>query len=130
MNKKFNIIIENKKKDFGVETLTNLIKQTNFPWLISNVLDKKTHKPLVENAKTKHVIKLNDKISIGLIGLVEQEWIETLSSIKNEDIIYESFVSAGQRLADELIQIDVNYILILKINFKFLLKLIYRNASL
>lgn len=65
-----------------------------------------------------------------MIGLVEQEWIETLSSIKNEDIIYESFVSAGQRLADELIQIDVNYILILKLNFKFLLKLIYRNASL
>ena len=65
-----------------------------------------------------------------MIGLVEQEWIETLSSIKNEDIIYESFVSAGQRLADELIQIDVNYILILELNFKFLLKLIYRNASL
>ncbi len=64
-----------------------------------------------------------------MIGLVEQEWIETLSSIKNEDIIYESFVAAGQRLADELIQIDVNYI-ILKLNFKFLLKLIYRNASL
>ena len=57
-----------------------------------------------------------------MIGLVEQEWIETLSSIKNEDIIYESFVAAGQRLADELIQIDVNYLLI-KIKFQIFIEI-------
>jgi len=61
---------------------------------------------------------LNDKINIGLIGLVEKEWIETLSSIKNEDFIYESFVTAGQRLANELIEIDVNIYY-----FKFFIKI-------
>jgi 2',3'-cyclic-nucleotide 2'-phosphodiesterase (5'-nucleotidase family) len=32
--------------DFGIERLIELVGQTNFPWLISNVLDAKTKQPL------------------------------------------------------------------------------------
>lgn len=32
--------------DFGIERLVELVGQTNFPWLISNVLDAKTKQPL------------------------------------------------------------------------------------
>ncbi|RNA11401.1 trifunctional nucleotide phosphoesterase -like [Brachionus plicatilis] len=96
--------IGNHDFDFGVERLTVLIHETNFPWLISNVVDKKTKKPLA-NAKVKHVLEI-DNSRVGLIGLVEHEWIETLSALDNDDIIYECFVSAGNRLVHELRTID------------------------
>jgi 5'-nucleotidase len=32
--------------DFGLENLERFIKSTNFPWLMANVLDKDTNKPL------------------------------------------------------------------------------------
>jgi hypothetical protein len=36
-------------KDFGVETLTSLIKGTNFPWILSNVTDNLTKLPLASS---------------------------------------------------------------------------------
>ena len=42
-----------------------------------------------------------------MIGLVEEEWMATLSTINFDDIIYESYVYAGKRLANELKQNDV-----------------------
>ena len=45
-------------KDFGVDCLIDLIKETNFPWLISNVFDVHTKKPLAL-AKSKSIIEFN-----------------------------------------------------------------------
>ena len=36
------------------------------------------------------------------MGLVEEEWIDTLSTIDPEDIIFEDFVEVGNKLAAEL----------------------------
>lgn len=107
--------IGNHDFDFGVERLSVLIQETNFPWLISNVVDKITNKPLA-NANVKQVLQIDD-LRIGLIGLVELEWIETLSALDYDDIIYECFVSAGNRLANELRTIDVSK----KLFFKFII---------
>ncbi|XP_052229236.1 trifunctional nucleotide phosphoesterase protein YfkN-like isoform X2 [Dreissena polymorpha] len=41
-------------------------------------------------------------VKVGLMGLVESEWIDTLSTIDPADIIYEDFVIVGNRLAKEL----------------------------
>ena len=42
--------------DFGVEHLVDVKESTNFHWLMSNVIDKKTNKPLGEGL-VKHTIK-------------------------------------------------------------------------
>ena len=42
--------------DFGVEHLVDVKESTNFPWLMSNVIDKKTNKPLGEGL-VKHTIE-------------------------------------------------------------------------
>lgn len=68
--------------------------------MISNVFDAETKKPL-GNVKDKHIIE-KDGLKIGLIGLVEFEWITTLSSIDSDDIIYESYIDVGKRLCQEL----------------------------
>ena len=45
-------------KDFGVDTLVDLIGETNFPWLISNAFDIETKMPLAM-ANNKHIIYHN-----------------------------------------------------------------------
>ena len=106
MLQKLSILNSSLKKDFGIDVLTGLIKETNFPWLISNALDVKTNQPLA-GAKTKHILKCSH-LKIGFIGLVEQEWIETLPKIGQDEIIYEPFLSAGKRLVNELKTKDVS----------------------
>ena len=58
----FFLILSSIKKhsilDFGVDHLAELISLTNFPWLLSNVLDITTEKPLA-NGKLKHIIESN-----------------------------------------------------------------------
>lgn len=39
---------------------------------------------------------------IGLIGLVEYEWIDTLASLDPEDVSYEDYVERGTELARSL----------------------------
>ena len=94
--------------------------------MISNVLDVKTKQPLAKG-QTKHIITI-DNLKIGLVGLVELEWIETLSTIGYEDVIYESFVNAGIRLAKELKQIEVKYLLNKKTYLKFFKFILLRNV--
>ena len=99
--------VGNHDFDFGVDNLIELINETNFPWLMSNCFDVKTKKPLAL-AHTKHLIDLNDgQLRLGVVGLVEKEWIETLSFLNYDDVIYESFVDVGRKLANELRNEDV-----------------------
>jgi 2',3'-cyclic-nucleotide 2'-phosphodiesterase (5'-nucleotidase family) len=44
--------------DFGVETLTGLIKETNFPWLLSNVFDSVTNDSLA-GSKVKLIVEFS-----------------------------------------------------------------------
>ena len=60
----------------------------------------KTHQPLA-NAQQELILTVK-KFKIGIIGLVEKEWIETLSTIGLDDVIYEPFDLAGKRLAKQL----------------------------
>ena len=41
-------------------------------------------------------------VQVGLIGLVEEEWIETLAAIDKEDVYFLDYVEEGTRLAKEL----------------------------
>ena len=55
--------------DFGMDPLNDLVKGTNFPWLMSNVIDKETNRPLAEG-KTSQVIEW-EGCTIGLVSFVE-----------------------------------------------------------
>ena len=53
----------------GRDTLAKLLKQSNFPWLLSNVTDYITSMPLLDS-KTKVVIKAGE-IKVGFIRLIK-----------------------------------------------------------
>lgn len=86
--------------DFGLEVLAENVERTDFPWLMSNVIDKETGLPL-GNGKIFHIITHNN-IKIGLIGLIEEEWMDTLGVIDVSELVYTDFVQAGNELAAKL----------------------------
>lgn len=89
-----------ENSDHGLEVITEHIKNTNFPWLMSNVIDNETGRPL-GSGKSTHIIKHNN-IKIGLMGLVEKEWLDTLPTIDPKEVTYTSFTTISKKLAVQL----------------------------
>lgn len=105
-------VFGNHDFDYGLENLISVTEKTKFPWLISNVVDIETSRPLAEG-KIFHVMEKNGK-KLGILGLVEEDWLATLSTIDNEDVIYEDFVSEGRKLAKYLKEKEqVDYVIAL-----------------
>lgn len=62
--------------DFELETVMELKKMTNFPWLLSNVYDKMTGNRLGDAEEYRLFEKAGKRI--GIFGLAEKEWLDTL----------------------------------------------------
>ncbi|KAG2442607.1 hypothetical protein HXX76_002692 [Chlamydomonas incerta] len=86
--------------DYGLPNLLKLNAQCKFPWLMANVLDRATGKPYADAAPT-WMTEWNG-IKVGIVGLVEEEWLETLASVNTDDMQYQDFVTVGRKLAAEL----------------------------
>ncbi|KAF5384466.1 hypothetical protein D9757_006409 [Collybiopsis confluens] len=67
----------NHEFDLGVPQLQKLIQETAFPWLLSNIVDENTGK-VPETMKELYVLE-RAGVRIGFIGLVEEEWIATVT---------------------------------------------------
>ncbi len=98
--------IGNHEFDFGLDQLKSSVQGSNFPWLISNVIDIETGKPLGD-IEDKKIVEING-VRIGFIGLTEESVIGRLSSIDSDSVDYEHYIDAGKRLANELKNIDVS----------------------
>jgi len=72
---------------------------------MSNVVDNETGRPLGEGRIT-HVVHWAGR-QIGLVGLVEKEWLDTLATINPEEVTFLDYAEAGQKLAAQLKQ-EVN----------------------
>ncbi|KIY73873.1 Metallo-dependent phosphatase [Cylindrobasidium torrendii FP15055 ss-10] len=69
--------VGNHEFDFGVPQLQKLIKDTSFPWLLSNIIDEDTDK-IPETMQELYVLE-RAGVRIGFVGLVEKEWIATVT---------------------------------------------------
>ena len=87
--------------DFGIEELEKRMQEFAFPWLLSNVLDSRTGQPL---AGAKEYIEIDwNGVRVGIMGLVEKEWLATIPSIDMEkDVVYLDFVTKGKELCNIL----------------------------
>jgi len=93
--------------------MLQMSQETKFPWLLSNIIDTTTETDAaLADGKVKHVITWHG-VKLGFIGLVEEEWIETLSTIDPEDVEYTDYVTEGLRLAKELRAEGVDYVIAL-----------------
>lgn len=97
--------------DHGLERTLDVRARSNFPWLLSNVLDNETNRPLGDGLET-HIIN-HQGWKIGLVGLVEAEWLETLSNVDPENVTYTDYVDKGRELAQQLKEQGCDYIIAL-----------------
>lgn len=72
----------NHDLDFGVEQFQYLASLCEFPWLCANVLDPALgdNVPL-GNCKRTVMLEASGGIKIGVIGLVEREWLDTINTL-------------------------------------------------
>lgn len=85
--------------DLGVEQLQHLNSRTNFPWLLSNLTSINGSR--FGGSLPYHMITKSG-YKVGVIGLIEYDWVTTLNCLDVDDIIYEDFVECGTRLAHQL----------------------------
>ncbi|KAF8454468.1 Metallo-dependent phosphatase-like protein [Kalaharituber pfeilii] len=69
----------NHDLDFGVEQFMHLAKQCEFQWLCANVEDPAVGGPIASLNGT--CMLESNGIKIGVIGLVEREWLDTIFSL-------------------------------------------------
>ncbi|KAJ6556564.1 Metallo-dependent phosphatase [Mycena vulgaris] len=92
-------VVGNHEFDFGFPQLKKLLADTRFPWLLSNIFDTNTGK-VPEPLKDFHVIE-KAGIRIGLIGLVEKDWIATITGWP-ENFEYQDMAKIGKELSVKL----------------------------
>lgn len=70
----------NHDLDFGVEQFKHLSQQCNFPWLCSNVLDPALGDAIpLGNCRRTALLTSSNGIKIGLLGLIEQDWLDSVN---------------------------------------------------
>ncbi|EIN07679.1 Metallo-dependent phosphatase [Punctularia strigosozonata HHB-11173 SS5] len=85
--------------DWGYPHLCKLIQGTNFPWVLSNIVDIETSK--VPGHLLEYYVIERVGVRIGVIGLVEKEWIGTVSSWP-ANFKYQDMAEVGQKLSRKL----------------------------
>ena len=81
--------------DFGIDTLLERVEKTNFPWLMSNVIDNETGQPLADG-KVSHIVDWCGR----KIGLVRRASSTALDWLRHENFLFFFFSdwSSGKRM--------------------------------
>ncbi|KAM7188872.1 Metallo-dependent phosphatase-like protein [Naviculisporaceae sp. PSN 640] len=94
--------VGNHDLDFGVMQFRNLSKKCHFPWLLANVLDPALGEDVpLGNAQRTHILTSSNGIKIGLIGLGEREWLDTINALP-PNLIYKSASTVARELVPKL----------------------------
>ncbi|KAK3721937.1 hypothetical protein LTR37_002753 [Vermiconidia calcicola] len=92
----------NHDLDFGVEQFRNLASQCEFPWLCANVLDPALGEEVpLGNCKRTSIITTSNGITVGFIGVVEREWLDTINTLP-PNLQYLSASATVGKLAPQL----------------------------
>ncbi|KAI0582979.1 Metallo-dependent phosphatase [Pyrenophora tritici-repentis] len=90
--------VGNHDLDFGVKQYRHLTAKCNFPWLLANVLDPALGDGVpLGNAKKTVMLTASNGIKVGVIGLAEREWLDTINALP-PDIIYKSASETAKEL--------------------------------
>ncbi|TPX18970.1 uncharacterized protein E0L32_011363 [Thyridium curvatum] len=94
--------VGNHDLDFGVRQFEYLAAKCKFPWLLANVFDPALGEGVpIGHAKRTHMLTCSNGIKVGLLGLGEREWLETVNAIP-PNIIYKSATEVAKELVAEL----------------------------
>ncbi|OZJ04273.1 hypothetical protein BZG36_02569 [Bifiguratus adelaidae] len=90
--------VGNHDFDFGIFNLQRLTASTNFPWLLANIVDE--NGKLIEGLE-ECVVLQGKNVRIGVVGLVEKDWIATIPSFP-PNYTYTDAVETAKRVSRKL----------------------------
>ncbi|KAJ2394941.1 hypothetical protein GGI05_001817, partial [Coemansia sp. RSA 2603] len=90
----------NHEFDQGIDRLEGLIKRNNFPWVITNLTDRETGGPAARGSVSHHISVVNG-LRVGIIGIIEKEWLDTLPCLP-PTFEYHDFVQSAREAATRL----------------------------
>lgn len=92
----------NHDLDFGVDQFKYLAKQCTFPWLCANIEDPALGEGISIARLPKTVmLESSNGLKVGVIGLVEREWLDTINSLP-PNLKYTSASAAARALVPAL----------------------------
>jgi 5'-nucleotidase len=91
-------VFGNHEFDFGPEVLKERMKESRFPWLGANVIDKKTGKTFADTPP--YVIREFEGVRVGIIGLVLPE--TKVTSRPGPDVEFLSPCEVARKLVPEM----------------------------
>ena len=65
--------------DFGVEELESLAEGCDIPWVMTNLMDSRTGRPIA-GALASVLLDVGD-LKVGVLGIAEQEWLKTVRNL-------------------------------------------------
>lgn len=92
--------VGNHDLDFGKVVFERLKDAIGVPWLLSNVYEPGYESQLW--GCLDHLIIEHEGIKVGLFGLAEEEWIDTLIFVGPDDYEYEDFIKWAKKWAKAL----------------------------
>ncbi|KAJ2862782.1 hypothetical protein GGH94_004048 [Coemansia aciculifera] len=90
----------NHEFDQGIDVLESLIQRNNFPWIITNLTDRETGGPAARNS-VSYLVKEVVGIRVGIIGIIEKEWLDTLPCLP-PTFEYHDFIESARDMATRL----------------------------
>ena len=91
----------------------NLAAKCAFPWLLANVLDPALGDDVpLGHAKKTCILESSNKTKLGLIGIVEREWLDTINSLP-PNLIYRSASATVTKLAPLLRKQGADIVIVL-----------------
>eukprot|EP01062_Namystynia_karyoxenos_P081643 TRINITY_DN900_c0_g4_i1.p1 TRINITY_DN900_c0_g4~~TRINITY_DN900_c0_g4_i1.p1 ORF type:complete len:1413 (+),score=400.94 TRINITY_DN900_c0_g4_i1:70-4239(+) len=94
-------VVGNHDLDFGIERLEELSAMCDFPWLLSNVVDDSRGGQPLGGARRTAILSAGD-VRVGLMGIVEEDWILTCGQINPEQVRYVDMADAARECSAEL----------------------------
>lgn len=92
----------NHDLDFGVDQLIYLAKTCTFPWLCANVEDPALGEGVsIAGLQKTVILESSNGLKVGVIGLVEREWLDTINSLP-PNLKYTSSSEAARKLVPAL----------------------------
>ena len=86
-------VLGNHDLDWGLELAKDLVGSTGCPWVLANVFDS-AHGELLGGSAAS-VILDHAGVRVGLFGLIEREWMDTLSEVDVSTLVFTDPIEAS-----------------------------------
>eukprot|EP00906_Rhabdomonas_costata_P004932 RCo007399 len=96
--------------DFGVDELRQLADGCDMPWVMTNLVDARTDRPIAGSLAS--VLLTVGRLKVGVMGIAEQEWLKTIRDLPSY-VEYRDKFSCAQAEAQRLRQAGADLVIAL-----------------